>query len=132
MNLVDKHRKLSTAKELQDKFSFSVEPFPLRNGAYCICYAQSRIGESEWTYLDTDFVAYIMRKALQNKIDSQDRLVFKTSYEVVHHDFQKVIVFNSQKKAKVALRNFMLYIQRHHGSLAHSVLKQAICYFAPF
>lgn len=132
MNLVNKYRKISTAKELQNKFSFSVEPFPERNDIYCIKYARDRVGDSERFYLDTDFVAHIMRRALQSKVEHQDRLVFKTSYEVVYHGFQKVIVFNSEKKAKIALRNFMLYIQRHHGSLAHSVLRQTIRYIAPF
>jgi hypothetical protein len=132
MNLVEMHRKLSTVKELCEKFGFTVEPFPVQKGLYCIQYVYDKRYDQRRAYLDKDFVSYVMRKALQNKTDHQDRLVFKVSYEVINHDLSKVIVFDSEQKAKRALMNFMHFVQRRHGTLAFSVIVQAKHQHAPF
>ncbi|WP_133174925.1 hypothetical protein [Heyndrickxia sporothermodurans] len=132
MNLVEKHRKLSTVKELCDKFAFTVEPFPGKQGSYCIQYMYDKRYDQRRAYLDKEFVSYVMRKALQTKTDHQDRLVFKVSYDTIYYDLNQVVVFDSYEKAKKALFNFMYFIHRRHGSLAFSIMVQAKNQYAPF
>ncbi|MCY7866039.1 hypothetical protein [Bacillus atrophaeus] len=128
MNLVDKHRKLSTANEMCKNHSFSVQPFPGKKGVYCIEYVDGR----RRAYLDNQFVSFVMRKALQYKTDHQDRLVFKVKYQIVQYDLSAVIIFDSETKARRALNNFMLFVKRKHGNLAGAVMQGAKRHVAPF
>ena len=130
MNLVELYRKMSAIRELMDSFTFRVEPFPAVKGRYFIVFKRNRTN----CYVSLDFVNFIMNKAMQYKKNAQGRLVFKTSFELYQapFDIQQIVLFNSKEKAELALKNMLSYINKHHGSLAHSVIKQATSCEFPF
>jgi len=111
MNLVDLHRNLSTVRKMCIKYSFSVKPTPGIYGGYSIQFKW----HDRWQFVSDTFMKVMMYHAMHYKAE-QMRKILKIDYQIRVIDFENVLVFESERKAKKAMHNLLLWLHRKHGN----------------